>query len=450
MSNAMSRNKSRWKSAVLAGAALAVISPLAAKAQTTAGTMSLSLSLSPMGNVVNYGTTQGASAETGGSPGTSEYIAPDQNVDIYVYATITQQNNVATTAAATSNIAGFQYAYFNVLQNNGSSGVTYNGTPSGSAINGISSTEGSVIGVIPNETLGFQSSSGAQFLTNGSQAGATGFTSGTYAVGAPGDGVDQINMTSMAKPRSASPIWSSLNANASSGSTPSNYTVGTGDGTNVFVVGNQISFLLETLVYKPSFAVQGPLGTVNGNGVNTLSVTIPNLPSTYAGANYFTGVTNSSTGSETNSNTSVGAAYTHTNYLAAGASVGGYNFSPTVSLYDAADGDALLNGNINSPDYGVINSNYGLVSTAVNGDAGWTNGDFLLNGNVNSPDYGVVNSYYGATYGPLVNSTGPAIIGVSTAQIAGGSGASSVPEPTSLGLLAIGSLVALKRRRSNV
>jgi hypothetical protein len=119
-------------------------------------------------------------------------------------------------------------------------------------------------------------------------------------------------------------------------------------------------------------------------------------------------------------------------------------------LYDAADGDALLNGNINSPDYGVINSNYGLVSTAVNGDAGWTNGDFLLNGNVNSPDYGVVNSYYGATYGPLVNSTGPAIIGVSTAQIAGGSGASSVPEPTSLGLLAIGSLVALKRRRSNV
>jgi hypothetical protein len=441
MSNAMSRSKSRWKSAVLAGAALAVITPLAAKAQTA--TMSLSLSLSPIGNVVNYG-AGGLSSETGGSPGTSEYIAPDQNADIYVYATITQQNPVSTTSTATSNIAGFQYAYFNVLQNNGSSGTTYDTTqtnPSGIAINGISSLEGSVVSVIPGPGLS----------AFGSQPGVTNYTSGTYAVGAAGDGLTQLNLTSMGKARSASPIWSTRSANSTNGYNPNGYTTGSGDGTDVFVSGNTISFLLETLVYKPTFTLEGPNGTLTGNGVNTLTVVVPSLPSTYAGSNYFANNTNSSTGSETNSNSSVGANYTYTSYKAAGATVGGYSFSSTVNLYDAASADGNLDGFVNQNDLTPIYTNYGTPNS------GFVDGDYILDGssslnpNVNQNDLTPVYTNYGESYGPSSTPGGGAnVIGVPTVVIGGSGGTSAVPEPGSLALLSIGSLSLLRRKRKSI
>lgn len=437
MSNAMSRSKSRWKGALLAGAAIAAASPLAAKAATqTAGTMSLSLSLNPMGAVVNYG-----------SNGTAEYIAPDQTVPIYVYATITEANNISTSPTATSNIAGLEYAYFNVAQNLGGSGTTSiengsNTTSTGISITGINSSEGSIVGVQLNPYLGF---SGAV----GTQAGGTNYTAGIYAVGGTA-------MTNMAKPRANVPVWSTQSTYAQVAGTGAYgpYSVGSGDGTNVFVDGNSISFLLETLTYQPSFAPDNPHNTLTGNGVNTLTVQVPTLGTNYAGANYFTGET--AVPSNTSVlNGSVGSYYTHTSYSASGynamsgASVA-YSFSPTVTLYDAAAGDSLLEGIIDGDDVQSVSSAYGHYPAGYNNStgeynnniSGWTNGDFFDEGVVSGDDVQYVSSAYGGSYGPTA-------IGGSTfaSPTAGIGGVSSVPEPGALGIVSLASLSLLRGRR---
>ena len=72
---------------------------------------------------------------------------------------------------------------------------------------------------------------------------------------------------------------------------------------------------------------------------------------------------------------------------------------------------------------------------------GWFNGDFNYDGVINGSDYTLIDNAF--------NSQGAQIaaeIATPTAQIAGGAVSSSVPEPTTLGLLGIGALGLLGRR----
>jgi len=74
--------------------------------------------------------------------------------------------------------------------------------------------------------------------------------------------------------------------------------------------------------------------------------------------------------------------------------------------------------------------------------SGWQNGDFNYDGVVNGSDYTLIDNAF--------NSQGTQIaaeIATPTAQIAGSGATSAVPEPTTLGLLGIGAISLLGRRR---
>jgi len=309
------------------------------------------------------------------------YIAPDKTVPLYVWATVTEAAPVTA-----SNIAGLQYLYYNVNAN----------ASAGAPLGAFTSAQ-----------------TAAAFTSNGSQNGnvsSAAFTSAP-AIAVGGLGTDSIAMTAIAKPRTGNlGVFS------------------TASSSNVVVSGNSVSFLVETLNYKPSFTPATTATPGAGDQVK-FTVAIPSLPTGYAPSNYFANLSSTPT-----LNQSIGASNTFTSE--SGATAG-------ITFVDAQAGDANLDGFINSADFGVVNHNFGLTAT---GDAGWTNGDVNTDGFVNSADFGVVNHNFGVTYGPSDGFGPSGIFGSPTAQI----GSSSVPEPASLGLLSIGALALLRRRRSNV
>jgi fibronectin-binding autotransporter adhesin len=112
-------------------------------------------------------------------------------------------------------------------------------------------------------------------------------------------------------------------------------------------------------------------------------------------------------------------------------------------------GDANLDGKVDGSDYSRIDGSYLAESTEPMpfsvGISGWYNGDFNYDGVVDGSDYTLIDNAFnsqGAQLSALVASPDA----VATAQIAGGA-ASSVPEPATLGLLGIGALGLLGRRR---
>jgi hypothetical protein len=360
-------SKSRWKGALLATVAASVLTPFAAKAQT----MNLSLSLSPLGDTSAYGgsgfVAGTAAGQVGGyaqGPATSEYIPPDQQTPIYVYATVT-----GTQAMTSSYVNGLQFAYFNVLDSAG-----------------INPSEGTIVSATPNATLGF--------AAYGSQGGSTNLSSGTLAVGS------QSALTSIAKPRSASAVWSTKAA----------------DGTNVIVSGDSVSFLIETLEYKPASTSSSYTGNGGSSVTFTLGQPALSTATPYVESNYFVG-------SPSAINGSVGASYTHTTYGITGTGV---------TLIDAEPGDINLDGTVDINDFGVLAGNFGTATP------GWVNGDLNGDGVVDINDFGILAQNFGTSEGGLPT------VALPTALIGGGS---TVPEPTTGMILAIGAAASVLRRR---
>jgi len=98
-------------------------------------------------------------------------------------------------------------------------------------------------------------------------------------------------------------------------------------------------------------------------------------------------------------------------------------------------GDANLDGVVDGSDYTRIDSGY-----ITSGSTGWMNGDFNYDGVINGSDYTLIDNAFNTQGAQLA-----AAIASPTAQIAGGS--SSVPEPTTISLLALGATGLLGRRR---
>jgi hypothetical protein len=110
-------------------------------------------------------------------------------------------------------------------------------------------------------------------------------------------------------------------------------------------------------------------------------------------------------------------------------------------------GDTNLDGKVDGTDYSRIDAAYAADLSYINSNpggtqmpaTGWANGDFNYDGVVNGSDYTLIDNAF--------NTQGAQISAAVATDVAPVSGGSAVPEPTSLGLLGIGALALLGRRR---
>jgi len=114
-----------------------------------------------------------------------------------------------------------------------------------------------------------------------------------------------------------------------------------------------------------------------------------------------------------------------------------------ILIKDTYYGDTDLNGKVDGTDYGRIDNAFLADQSNPTAFTGWFNGDFNYDGVINGSDYTLIDNAF--------NNQGAVIaaqFATPSAELSGGaSGSSSVPEPTTLGLLGIGAVGLLGRRR---
>jgi hypothetical protein len=100
-------------------------------------------------------------------------------------------------------------------------------------------------------------------------------------------------------------------------------------------------------------------------------------------------------------------------------------------------GDANLDGSVAVGDLGALATNYGVTAGAF-----WSQGDFNYDGKVDVGDLGALATNYGASL-PNIAASAQAVA-TTTAALA------SVPEPATLGMLAVGVMTLVCCRRGSV
>jgi autotransporter-associated beta strand protein len=101
-------------------------------------------------------------------------------------------------------------------------------------------------------------------------------------------------------------------------------------------------------------------------------------------------------------------------------------------------GDANLDGKVDGSDYSLVDNTYQTELSTGKSISGWYNGDFNYDGVVNGSDYTLMDNAFNQQGTQFT-----AQVGTPTAQVGG---ASAVPEPASVGMLAMASLGLLSRR----
>jgi autotransporter-associated beta strand protein len=230
---------------------------------------------------------------------------------------------------------------------------------------------------------------------------------------------------------------------ASAGAFPANTSLNISTGAQVTIANHSTN-----ATYVPTISSLANSGTIditnnamivhNGDfGAITAEVAAAYNGGTWTGTNSSEGViTSSMAAADTSHLTAVGVATNLTTFE-------GTSVSPTdVLLKYTYYGDANLDGQVDGADYSRID--YAVLNNQTSGStllSGWSNGDFNYDGVINGSDYTLIDNSY--------NTQGANIAGevaAATAQIAGSSTVSAVPEPTTLGLLSIGTIGLLSRR----
>jgi autotransporter-associated beta strand protein len=105
-------------------------------------------------------------------------------------------------------------------------------------------------------------------------------------------------------------------------------------------------------------------------------------------------------------------------------------------------GDTNLDGKVDATDYSRIDAAFLADQTSPGSVTGWYNGDFNYDGVINGSDYTLIDNAFNTQSAQIA-----AEVASPTSQIAGAS-TSAVPEPASLGIVALGAIGLLGRRRS--
>jgi autotransporter-associated beta strand protein len=214
-------------------------------------------------------------------------------------------------------------------------------------------------------------------------------------------------------------------------------------------VGRSATLVLDSQATESgitSFNLNGNL-IVHGGSLSTINADVA--------AGYNSGNWN---GSGTGAISSTSAASDSTHLTALGVIQNSVNGSPAGSvLYSSFEGqtglvssdvlvkytyygDTNLDGKVDGSDYSRIDNG------SLNQLTGWYNGDFNYDGVINGSDYTLIDNSYNTQGAEISAEIGGPSASV-TAEIAGSGSSSAVPEPTALGLLCVGSVGLLRRRR---
>ncbi len=346
----------------------------------------------------------------------------------------TQNWNVSSGAPAaysdTSNgAAGGDRVSF-ADNNGGHFAVTLNSTVHPTSVNFTNSTAGAYTlagsgGIAGSGSLSVSGGGLVTISTNNTYTGGTFVNAGTLALASA----------------NALPVNSALNISGGAIVQIANHTTNANFVPTVSVLSNN-----GTIDLTNNALVIHNLNTSSGNvnGTTAAAVIFTQIQNAYNngawnGTNASSGVITSTQAA--NDSTHLTAVGYFTGATGSFENVSGGVTSSDVLVKYTYYGDATLDGTVDGSDYSRIDNGY------LAGASGWFNGDFNYDGHIDGSDYTLIDNAFN-TQGANIASEIANPSAVATAQIAGsGAGTSAVPEPTTLGLLGLGAIGLLGRRR---
>jgi autotransporter-associated beta strand protein len=322
--------------------------------------------------------------------------------------------------------------------NNGSGVVTYNNTSNGSS-GDIVTFNDTNNGHYSVNISGTVSPSSTTFNNSLGNYTVTGINSSSGIAG-PGSltkfGTGSVTLSSSNSYTGGTNVNAGTLILASANAFPANTSLNISSGAQVTIANHS-----SNATYVPTLSSLSNSGTIDvtnnamvihNGSIGAISAEIASAYSngTWTGTSGTSGViTSSVAATDTNHLTAVGVATGLTSFE--GSTVLATDVLVKYTYY----GDTNLDGHVDGTDYSRIDNGY------LNQLTGWDNGDFNYDGVIDGSDYTLIDNSYN-TQGANLS----AQVGSATAQIAG---VSSVPEPTTLGLLGIGAVGLLGRRSRN-